>query len=131
MRFTTVELGDLEGKLAQAGERALAMEFELFEDLVTEATGGAADISLAATLWRGLMFTYRLRSLLPSGLCWPMVDETSAFMSGYPAPVVEAALASVQKETLSPTTVISLRINGWLVTGQTWQVNRPSCVRTR
>ncbi|CAN0512802.1 unnamed protein product, partial [Discosporangium mesarthrocarpum] len=34
MRFTTVELGELEGKLAQAGERALAMELELFADLV-------------------------------------------------------------------------------------------------
>ena len=37
MRFTTVELGELEGKLAQAGERALAMELELFDDLVTGA----------------------------------------------------------------------------------------------
>jgi DNA mismatch repair protein MutS len=41
MRFTTVELGELEGKLAQAGERALAMELELFDDLVTETTARA------------------------------------------------------------------------------------------
>ena len=41
MRFTTVELGELEGKLAQAGERALAMELELFDDLVRETVARA------------------------------------------------------------------------------------------
>src|SRR5207302_9820612 len=36
MRYTTVELGELESKIASAAERALALELRLFEDLVGE-----------------------------------------------------------------------------------------------
>ncbi|MEL0013374.1 MAG: hypothetical protein VW881_08135, partial [Alphaproteobacteria bacterium] len=48
VRFTTVELGELEGKLAQAGERALALELELFEELVREVSAAAERVSRAA-----------------------------------------------------------------------------------
>ncbi len=48
VRFTTVELGELEGRLAQAGERALALELELFEGLMSEVAEHADGISRAA-----------------------------------------------------------------------------------
>ncbi|MEQ9360156.1 MAG: DNA mismatch repair protein MutS, partial [Rhodospirillales bacterium] len=39
MRFSTVELADLESRIAKAADRALALELELFTDLVNEITG--------------------------------------------------------------------------------------------
>ena len=33
VRFTTVELGDIEGRIAKAGGQALALELELFANL--------------------------------------------------------------------------------------------------
>jgi len=48
LRFTTVELGELEGKLASAADKALALELELFEGLCTDVAGEADAIALAA-----------------------------------------------------------------------------------
>ena len=47
-RFTTVELGELETKISQAAEKAVALELRLFQDLVTEVTARADGISKAA-----------------------------------------------------------------------------------
>ena len=41
MRFTTTELGQLEQKIAQAGERALGIELAHFDALVAEAAAYA------------------------------------------------------------------------------------------
>src|SRR5258708_6754304 len=48
VRFTTVELADLDSKIARAAERALAMELEIFEGWRTEAQGLARPIQAAA-----------------------------------------------------------------------------------
>jgi DNA mismatch repair protein MutS len=48
VRFTTVELAELDAKIAQAGERALAIELETFEAWREEASGLAAEIQAAA-----------------------------------------------------------------------------------
>ena len=48
MRFTTVELGDLEQRIASAADKALAIELALFDDLVGEVTARAEAIALAA-----------------------------------------------------------------------------------
>ncbi|MAJ93002.1 MAG: DNA mismatch repair protein MutS, partial [Rhodospirillaceae bacterium TMED63] len=120
MRFTTVELGDLEGKLAQVGERALAMELELFEDLVTEATGRAADISLAATALARLDVYVSLAVLAAERhYVRPMVDETSAFhVKGGRHPVVEAALASArERDFIANDCDLPEDQRLWLVTG--------------
>jgi DNA mismatch repair protein MutS len=48
MRFTTVDLAELDAKIAQAGDRALAMEIEIFDQLRQRA------VSLAEALqWQG------------------------------------------------------------------------------
>ena len=120
MRFTTVELGDLEGELAQAGERALAMELELFEDLVTEATDRAADISLAATALARLDVYVSLAVLAAEQhYVRPMVDETSAFhVRGGRHPVVEAALAPArERDFIANDCNLAEDQRLWLVTG--------------
>jgi DNA mismatch repair protein MutS len=47
-RFTTVELGELETKISQAADKAVALELRLFADLVGEVTARADGISKAA-----------------------------------------------------------------------------------
>ena len=47
-RFTTVELADLDARIAQAAERALAIEAEIFEAWREEARALARDIQAAA-----------------------------------------------------------------------------------
>ena len=120
MRFTTVELGELEGKLAKAGDRALAMERELFEDLVTEATGRAADILLAATALARLDVYVSLAVLAAERhYVRPLVDETSAFhVTGGRHPVVEAALASArERDFIANDCDLADDQRLWLVTG--------------
>ena len=96
MRFTTVELGELEGKLAQAADRALAMEHELFDDLVGEVTARAEEISLAAAASSLLDVSSALAVLaVDRRYVRPLVDDSTAFsIAGGRHPVVEAALAS-------------------------------------
>ncbi|MFP6732611.1 MAG: DNA mismatch repair protein MutS [Rhodospirillales bacterium] len=48
LRFTTVELGELEGRLASAADKALALELELFEDLCADVADEAEAIAKAA-----------------------------------------------------------------------------------
>ena len=95
-RFTTVELGELEGKLAQAGDRALALEHELFDDLVGEVTARAEEISLAAAALAALDVAAGFAALaVDRRYVRPVVDDTTAFhIAGGRHPVVEAALAA-------------------------------------
>ena len=48
MRYTTVELAELESRIASAAERALALELRLFDDLVGEVMARRAEIAAAA-----------------------------------------------------------------------------------
>jgi len=94
VRFTTVELADLDAKIAQAGERALAIEVSIFESWRAEACQAAADLQGAA---EGLA-----RLDVAAGLAeWaedanavrPQVDSSLRFdAEGARHPVVEAAV---------------------------------------
>ncbi len=94
-RFSTVELGDLERRIDQAGNQALGIELALWEDLLSEVMGrGAAVLRTAAALAEldvatGLAeLAHRARQVRPK------VDEGLAFrITGGRHPVVEAALA--------------------------------------
>ena len=48
MRYSTVELGELAGRISRAADQALALEQELFQGLVSEVTGRDKEIALAA-----------------------------------------------------------------------------------
>jgi DNA mismatch repair protein MutS len=120
MRFTTVELGDLEGKLAQAGDRALALEAELFDALVAEVSDSSEEIARAAGGLAALDVACALAQLASDRrYVRPAVDGSDAFLiSGGRHPVVEAALASAREGTFVANDCdLADTRRLWLVTG--------------
>ncbi|MFQ5954782.1 MAG: DNA mismatch repair protein MutS, partial [Kiloniellales bacterium] len=120
VRFTTEELGELERRIAEAGDKALALELELFEDLVGEVTGRAEAVALAARALAGLDVAAGLAELAVAGrYSRPRVDDSVAFeVEGGRHPVVEVALTAddagpfvANDADLSPDRRL------WLVTG--------------
>ncbi len=96
MRFTTVELSELEDKIARAGERALAMELTLFDDLVGEVRARGEEIMRAARAIAALDVASSLAELaVERRYVRPSVDGSLSFaITGGRHPVVEAALAA-------------------------------------
>jgi DNA mismatch repair protein MutS len=94
MRFTTTELAGLETKIANAADRALAIELATFEALVHEAVAEAEAIRAAAEALAVLDVSAALALLSESeGWCRPQVDSGLAFdVVGGRHPVVEQAL---------------------------------------
>src|SRR5207248_10184325 len=48
IRFTTAELGEIEARIASAGDRALGLELEIFERLAAKALSASDDLRAAA-----------------------------------------------------------------------------------
>ncbi len=95
MRFTTVELSELEGKILQAGDRSLALELQLFDDLVGEVAARASDLARTAEALALLDVLGGLADLaVELRYARPIVDQSLAFrIVGGRHPVVEAVLA--------------------------------------
>jgi len=98
MRFSTVELGELESKIASAADRAVALELKFFDDLVTEAKARGEEIARAAAALARLDVAAALGELaVTQRYCRPTVDDSLAFaVAGGRHPVVEAALRAGQ-----------------------------------
>jgi len=96
VRFTTVKLGELERAIAEAGDRALALELELFDDLVGEVVGRADPIAAAAAALAALDVAAGWAELAAAGAhARPLVDDGPAFeVRGGRHPVVERAMAA-------------------------------------
>ncbi|MEO5375072.1 MAG: DNA mismatch repair protein MutS [Alphaproteobacteria bacterium] len=94
VRFTTVELSDLENRTRGAAEKALALEQDLFRDLVAEVTGRADDIAEAARAMAALDVAAAFAELaVERRYCRPVLDRSTGFdVRGGRHPVVEAAL---------------------------------------
>ncbi len=94
MRYSTVELGELEAKISQAGDRALALELELFAELVAEALAEAPAIGEAAAAAAAIDVAAGLADLaLEQNWCRPKVDGSVGFaIRGGRHPVVEQML---------------------------------------
>jgi len=95
VRYSTVELGELEGRIAQAAERALALELRIFEELVARVLARAAAILAAARAIAEFDVAAALAERALEGR-WvrPTVDGSLAFdVKAGRHPVVEAALA--------------------------------------
>ena len=94
VRFTTVELSDLEAKIASAGERALAIESEIFDTLANAALGRESEIRAAAEALAVLDVACGLAELADQeGYTRPKIEEGLAFrIHGGRHPVVEQAL---------------------------------------
>jgi DNA mismatch repair protein MutS len=94
MRFTTVELADLDDRIRSAAEKALALELALFADLVKEVEARAREIAEAASAIAALDVGAALAQLaVDHGYVRPQVDTSLAFaITAGRHPVVEAAL---------------------------------------
>jgi DNA mismatch repair protein MutS len=94
VRFTTVELADLDARIAQAGERALAIELETFEGLRERAAALAPAIQAAAEALAVIDVAAALAEWAEENqACRPALDRTTVFrVEGGRHPVVEAAV---------------------------------------
>ncbi|MEX3011213.1 DNA mismatch repair protein MutS [Hoeflea sp. TYP-13] len=94
MRFTTTELADLESRIANAADRALTIEFGIYDEMTAAVVGAAEAITLAANALAVLDVSAALAVLAEEqGYCRPTVDTSMAFhiVAGR-HPVVEQAL---------------------------------------
>ena len=93
-RYTTTELADLESRITNAADKALALEIQLFEDLVSEVTGCAELIACAAAALAGLDVAAANGELaVIRRYCRPRVDDSFDFeIKSGRHPVVEVAL---------------------------------------
>ena len=118
-RFTTVELGELETKISQAADKAVALELRLFADLVTEVTARADGISKAAGALALIDVTAGLADLAETE-SWsrPRVvgDGLFRIVRGR-HPVVEAALKRGGSSFVANDCDLSDGQRLWLVTG--------------
>lgn len=94
IRFTTVELTELENKIRGAEDKALAMEIELFNQMVDDVIRLSDDISHTAKALAELDVAAALADLsLERNYCRPVVDESLMFeVREGRHPVVEASI---------------------------------------
>jgi DNA mismatch repair protein MutS len=95
VRFTTTELSGLEAKIANAADRSLGLELEIFDRLAGRAIDAADDIKAAAESLAAVDVAAALAALaVERGYVRPEVDDSRAFViTGGRHPVVEQALA--------------------------------------
>ena len=124
VRFATVELGELERSIAEAADKALALELALLEDLLGEVAGRADAIGRAAAALAGLDVAASHAELAAERrYTRPQVDDSRSFaVRDGRHPVVEAALQAAGDPafvanacTLTPDHADGASI--WLVTG--------------
>ncbi|WP_211299521.1 DNA mismatch repair protein MutS [Pukyongiella litopenaei] len=122
LRFTTVELSEMETRILNAGNRALEIEKRLFETLRAAVLDHAAAISTAARALAEIDLTTALADLARAeNWCRPTVDGSRVFdISGGRHPVVEQALR-MQGETPFVANDCDLNADSraaiWLLTG--------------
>ena len=94
MRFTTVELGDLEDRIRAAADKALALELELFQTVVDEVLERGDAIALAAKAQAEIDVAAALaHAAVERRYVRPHIEDGPAFeIRGGRHPVVEAAL---------------------------------------
>ena len=123
VRFTTVELSELETKIHNAGGRALDIEKSLFEELRMAILAVAPNIADTSRTLAEFDLTTSLAELaISENWCRPQVDEGRKFdVSGGRHPVVEHALRKQSGDSFVANSCdLSEGKNGaaiWLLTG--------------
>lgn len=119
-RFTTVELSELVQKLSAASEKALAIELQLFEELVKDVMLHASDIARIARSLAELDVSLALATLaVEKNLCRPKIDDSVDFdIKGGRHIVVEETMNQRQSNTFIKNDC-SMRQDSkiWLITG--------------
>ena len=131
VRFTTTELGELEAKIANAADRALALELEIFDRLAATVTAASVDIKQAAEALALVDVAAGLASLaVERDYVRPQVDDSLAFLiTGGRHPVVEQVLGSdsgpfiANDCDLSPPTLAG---EGAETAGRIWLITGPN-----
>ena len=100
LRYTTVELSELERKIGEAADKALKLELELFAELVGDVMTAQEAIVAAARALAGIDVFSGLAELAHKRrYVRPAVDHSLAFdVAGGRHPVVEAALEKMSGE---------------------------------
>jgi DNA mismatch repair protein MutS len=99
MRYTTVELAEIETRIGQAAEKALALELALFEDLTGEAISRADAVQRAAGALAAIDLAQSHAELAAERrYCRPVVEAGHGFdIKGGRHPVVEASLPAATR----------------------------------
>ncbi len=124
VRFSTTELSELEARIAGAGERALRIELDVFDEL-EDAVGAAAEAIKAIAEALAVLDVAAAGAVLAEaeGHVRPMVEESLAFaISGGRHPVVEQALRAAGEPFVANDCAIGPEDGAdagriWLVTG--------------
>ena len=121
VRYTTVELTEVENEIRGAGEKSLATELELFAQLVDDVKIAADDISRTAKALAELDVGAALADLaVEKNYCRPLVDDSLVFdVEEGRHPVVENSLS---KDNSAAFVGNNCRLgedysNIWLITG--------------
>ncbi len=120
VRYSTVELSDLEGRIASAADKALALELELFAGLAGRVMAGADGIALAARALAVIDVASSLAELaVDQRYRRPQVDGSRDFeITGGRHPVVEQALVrSGGSAFVANDSALSGADRIWLLTG--------------
>jgi DNA mismatch repair protein MutS len=124
VRFSTTELGELEAKIANAADRALALELEIFDRLAAAVTADSIALKRAADALAVVDVAAALALLaVERDYVRPQVDASLAFsIVGGRHPVVEQALATDGGPFVANDCDLSPPASGsagriWLITG--------------
>jgi DNA mismatch repair protein MutS len=126
VRFTTSELGEIEARIANAGDRALGLELEIFERLSALAMAAADSLRSAAQAFAVLDVATALAKLaVDENYVRPEVDGSLGFaIEGGRHPVVEQALRRNGQPFIA--NACDLSPGGGQKSGQIWLITGPN-----
>jgi DNA mismatch repair protein MutS len=126
VRFTTSELGEIEAKIANAGDRALKLELEIFDRLQTAAIEASDELHAAARAFAALDVSTALAKLaLDHGYVRAAIDDSREFaIEGGRHPVVEQALKRTGQPFIANSCDLSPQSGE--TSGQIWIVTGPN-----
>ncbi|MGN6115284.1 MAG: DNA mismatch repair protein MutS [Nitrobacter sp.] len=135
VRFTTSELGEIEAKIANAGDRALGLELEIFDRLSAMVADASDDLRSAAHAFAQLDVATALAKLATDeSYTRPEVDTSLGFaIEGGRHPVVEQALKRDGQPFIANACDLSPGPNQssgqiWLLTGPN-RAGKSTCLR--
>ena len=119
VRYSTAELAALERDIADAGDKALAVELKLFDELVAGVVAQASAIARTARALAELDLIAGLAALAAEQhYCRPHLERTTRFaIEGGRHPVVEQALSSEGQAFVANDCDLSAGQRLWLLTG--------------
>ncbi len=117
VRFSTGELGELDRKIAEAGDRALAIELELYGQLVADVAAYSPEIARTAAALAEIDVASAAAELaVTDNYCRPLIDAgTMLSITGGRHPVVEQSLDAAR--FVGNDCALAAEDRLWLLTG--------------